>query len=143
MAPNDSTGNRCADNFTNFGDEKWGRQEHQPHPNGAALHFFRDGRYTQASNCGTRKIAVSVKSTMKMRSRRGATNCSGDQIMVPKEVTQVEQNVAEDPRGIDSVSARRKALTHFRQFAIARVIPARSNAHRGSMTSECVMLRCR
>src|SRR6267154_5975297 len=36
----------------------------------------------------------------------------------------------------------KEGACHFREFAKARVMPARSNAHRGSMTSECVMLRC-
>src|SRR5229473_660634 len=48
---------------------------------------FSGWAYTQASNCGTRKIAVSVKSTMKTRSQAGRDHCNGDQIMVPKEVT--------------------------------------------------------
>src|SRR5712671_380073 len=36
----------------------------------------------------------------------------------------------------------KEGASHFREFAKARVIPARTNAQRGSMTSECVRLRC-
>src|ERR1700687_1493231 len=36
----------------------------------------------------------------------------------------------------------KEGACHLLEFANARVIPARTNAHRGSMTSECGMLRC-
>ena len=39
-------------------------------------------------------------------------------------------------------SATKDGASHFRELANTRVIPARSKAHRGSMTKEWVMLRC-
>ena len=40
-AQNDAPGNRRARTLTNSGNEKWRREERQPHPNGAAFLFFR------------------------------------------------------------------------------------------------------
>src|SRR6266852_4189052 len=40
------------------------------------------------------------------------------------------------------VNAVNEGASHFREFANARVIPARSSAQRGSINKECVMLRC-
>src|SRR5260370_23141072 len=39
-------------------------------------------------------------------------------------------------------NAGNEGASHFRQPANARVIPARSSAHNGRSTSECVRLRC-
>src|SRR5439155_3262709 len=82
---------------------------------------FSGWAYAQASSCGTRRIAVSVKSTMKMRSQAGRDHSSGDQIFhnedeVPSGARpferrpnhraershQVEQDVAEDAHRINS-----------------------------------------
>src|SRR5713226_5529484 len=40
------------------------------------------------------------------------------------------------------VNAVNEGASHFREFANARVIPAKSSAQRGSINKECVMLRC-
>src|SRR6267154_1410176 len=64
--------------------ECWQDEEHGKNNDGAQNNSIGNRR---ASNWGTRKIAVSVKSTMKMRSQAGRDHSSGDQIMVPKEVT--------------------------------------------------------
>ena len=55
-------------------------------PMARRFHFW-GWAYTQASTCGTSRNAVSVKSMMKMRSQAGRDHASGDQIMVPKDVT--------------------------------------------------------
>src|SRR6266850_1128978 len=87
-------------------------------------------------------MAVKVKSTMKTRSQAGRDHCKGDQIIVPKDVTRSSRMWLRMPTAWIAVSAANDGACHFRQFASARVMAARSRAQSGSIRSECVMLRC-
>src|SRR5258708_32640539 len=69
--------------------------------------------YTQASNCGTSRIAVSVKSTIKMRSQAGRDHSSGDQIIVPNVGTRSSKRGLRMPTGEIALRAAKEGAYQF------------------------------
>src|SRR5208282_2157224 len=88
------------------------------------------------------RIAVNVKSTMKIMSQAGRAQSSGDQIMVPKVVTRSREMWLRIPTAYSPVKTTNEGDSHFRQRAIAPVSAARITAQIGRQSSECVTLRC-
>jgi len=111
-AQNDSIGNRRTGNFTNSGDQEWSGQEHQPHPNGAALFFFRVGidpgeQLRHKENRGQREInnENQVPGGARPLERRPDHGAKGRR--------QVEQDVTQDTHSVDRAQRRERRRFPF------------------------------
>src|SRR5262249_25600571 len=96
----------------------------------------------QASNCGSSRMAVKGKSTIKKKYQAGGDHSSGDQNIVPHAGTRARRKWLRMPTAKSPVSAVSEGASHLRQRARARTTAARRTDQTGRSKSECVMLRC-
>src|SRR6202008_5025990 len=87
-------------------------------------------------------IPVNVKSTIKTRSHAGRDHFSGDQIIVPNEVTRSMRIWLRIPTPKIPASAGKEGASHLRRRPNHRVSPASARAKNGRQTREWVILRC-